>query len=317
MPAALYNPTLEEVQFAQEAAWGDAAVPTIGLTGVEDCKMTPRKEFVQIKDKRASAIPAYISALNRTSGEATLSGVFTYTQGEYLLNAMFALDASSPHAYIAAVTPVAPVSWNLLYGQSGLCYSMAGALMDKLVLKYDTNGPIRYEAHFQGKEPVSDVREALVPPTCLIGFGHQTVLSIDTLATAHGTTPLALTSFTAEASIENSRHPVWHMGTLNPDNYTHGVWGGSLRLVLEMTAATKAYLTASLAETVEADGFNIRLASTSGADVLLLDFSGHLLTTPPMYTEVDGVTTCELVFAPAYSAQAAMLSCWKASLTAA
>jgi hypothetical protein len=42
MPAALYNEFLEEVQIAQEAAWGDAAAPTIGLAGITSCKMTPK-----------------------------------------------------------------------------------------------------------------------------------------------------------------------------------------------------------------------------------------------------------------------------------
>jgi hypothetical protein len=42
MPAALYSPHLEEVQISQEANWGDAAAPTIGMAGITSCKMTPK-----------------------------------------------------------------------------------------------------------------------------------------------------------------------------------------------------------------------------------------------------------------------------------
>lgn len=318
MPAALYSPHLEEVQIAQEAAWGDAAVPTIALGHVTSCKITPKIEASQIPDKRASTMPAYVAAVNRISGDVELSGVVTYTQVQYLLNAMFAVDAATPFTYIAALAPAAPQTLNILYGQSGLCYSVAGAVCDKLTLHGDTNGPLTYDAHFFGKAPVADVREALTIPASIIALGGQTKLYIDPIATAHGTTELTLTAFSFDFEMLNSRAPVWHMGTLNPDNYKHGKWGGSLKLVVEMTAATKAYLTAALAATAEPVGYNVRLmAAGSGTTNLTMDFSGHLLETPIMFTDQDGVTTAELMFSPAYSAQAAMLSCFKFSNVAA
>lgn len=318
MPAALYNPTLEEVQFAPEAAWGDAAVPTIALGGVTNCKITPKIESSQIVDKRASTMPAYIAAVNRLGGEADMSGVVTYTQVQYLLNAMFTADAATPFTYIAALAPAAPTTWNLLYGQAGLCYSMAGSVMDKLVFKGDTNGPLTYDAHFEGKAPVADVREALTIPALIVAMGGQTTLYIDPIATAHGTTPLALTGMSFELTIQNDRHVVHHLGTMNPDNFANGKWGGGLHIVAEMTAATKAYLTAALAATVEPVGYNVRLMAAGGGTTnLTMDFSGQLLTAPVMFTDQDGVTTAELDFAPSYSAQAAMLSCFKFSNVAA
>lgn len=314
MPAAVFNRFLEEVQIAQEAAWGDAATPTIGLAGITEVQMIPHVEQTQILDKRGSSMPTYIAAVTKIWGEATVRGILTYTQAQYLLNAMFAVDASTPFTYIAALTPAAPATWNLLYGQPSLCYSMAGALADRLVLTYDAMGPIEFEQHFVGKLPVADVREALTPPTPIIALGAHTVLSIDPIATAHGTTPLTLTGFKAVAEISNSRHVTHHMATLNPDNYAHGQWGGSLDLTVEATTATKAYLTAILAATADPIGHNIRLNSTgSGTSNLTLDFSGHLMEAPVMFTDQDEVTTFELKYKPAYSAQAGMLSCWKVS----
>jgi hypothetical protein len=318
MPAALYSPHLEEVQISQEAAWGDAAAPTVALGGITSCKMTPKIEAAQIKDKRASTMPAYINSVNRLSGEVDMSGIVTYTQVQYLLNAMFAVDAATPFTYIAALAPAAPQSLNILYGQSGLCYAMAGAVCDKLTFHGDTNGPLTFDAHFFGKAPVALARVALTIPTLITALGGQTKLYIDPIATAHGTTELTLTAFSFDFEMLNSRAPVWHLGTLNPDNFKNGQWGGSLKLVVEMTAATKAYLTAALANTATATGYNVRLmAAGAGTSNLTMDFSGDLLETPIMFTDQDGVTTAELMFSPTYSAQAAMLSCFKFSNVAA
>lgn len=314
MPAAVFNRFLEEVQIAQEATFGDAAAPTIGLAGITDVVMTPHVDAIQIKDKRASSMPAYIAGVQKIWGEATVSGVVTYTQIQYFLNAMFTADASTPFTYIAALTPAAPTTFNLLYGQPSLCYAMAGALMDRLAFHYESGAPITFDAHFQGKLPVALARVALTPPTPILAMGAHTVLSIDPIATAHGTTPLALTAFKCDAEITNSRHVTFHTGTLNPDNYGHGQWGGSLKLTVEATVATKAYLTAILAATVEPVGYNIRLSATGGGTSnLTLDFSGQLCESPVLFTDQEGVTTFEMTFLPVYSAQAAMLSCWKLS----
>lgn len=314
MPASVFNRFLEEVQIAQEAVWGDAAAPTIGLAGITDVEMRPMGPAFLLEDKRANSMPGHVAGINRIYGECTIRGHVSYTQIQYFLNAMFALDAATPFTYIAALTPAAPVTLNILYGQPSLCYGMAGSVCDRLSLHYTALGPVTFEAHFIGKMPVALARVALTPPTPILTLGAHTVLSIDPIATAHGTTPLALTGFSADVEITNTRKPMHHMGTLNPDNYTHGKWGGSVRLTVEATVATKAYLTSMLAVTADPLGHNVRFNSTGGGTSnLTLDFSGYLLEIPPLYTDNDGVTTFELNYTPAYSAQAAMLSCWKAS----
>lgn len=319
MPAALYTPNLEEIQIAQEATWGDAAAPTVGLAGITSCLITPHDDAEQVLDKRASTMPAYIATFGRFWSEIELAGVLTYTQFQYFLNAMFAVDAATPFTYIAALAPAAPQSLNFMWGQASLSYGVSGAICDRLVIHGTSNGPLTFEAHFQGKYPVALARVALTPPAApLIAMGYQTVLSVDVIATAHGTTPLALTGFAYDMEILNSRHVTFHLGTQNPDNFVNGLWGGSLALEAEMTAAVKAYLTAILAATVEPVGYNIRLLSTGpGTAVLTADFSGQLVTVPPLFSDNEGVTTARLAYLPVYSAQAAMLSCWKFSLVAA
>jgi hypothetical protein len=56
----------------------------------------------------------------------------------------------------------------------------------------------------------------------VIEQGKQTLaraVAIDAATSAFGGTPLTLTGFSFELTIQNSRHVVHHMGTLNPDNY--------------------------------------------------------------------------------------------------
>jgi hypothetical protein len=314
MPAAIYTPNLDEIQIAQEAAWGDAAAPTIGLAGITECEITPHNDAYIIQDKRASTMPGYIAAIPRLWGECTIKGIVSYTQIQYFLNAMFTIDAATPFTYLAALAPAAPQSLNIMWGQANLSYGMAGALCDRLVISGDTNGPLMFEAHFIGKFPVALARVALTPPTPIIAMGFQTLVAVDTIATAHGTTPLVLTGYSYAMEILNSRHPTFHLGTENPDNFVNGQWGGSLRLILEGTAATKAYLTSILAATLEPTGYNIRLQSDgpNTAD-LTQDFAGVLISPPVLYTEQEGVTTFEFDFSPIYSAQAGILSCWKFS----
>ena len=318
MAAALYTPNLEEIQIAQEATWGDAAAPTIGLAGITSCVITPHDAAVQILDKRASTMPAYIAAFGRRWCEIDIAGIVTYTQFQYFLNAMFTIDAGTPFTYLAALAPAAPQSLNFMWGQSGLSYGVSGAICDRLMIHGDTNGPLTFTAHFTGKYPVALARVALTPPTPVIVMGYETTLAIDTIATAHGTTPLALTAFSYDMTIENSRQLTFHLATQNPDNFVNGLWGGGLILEAEMTAATKAYLTAILAATVEPVGYNIRFDSDGPATAALTqDFAGQLLDTPVLFTENEGVTTARLIYAPVYSAQAAILSCWKFNLVAA
>ena len=103
MTAALYTPNLDEIQIAQEAVWGDAAAPTIGLAGITSCLITPHDDAVQILDKRASTMPAYIAAFGRRWCEIDIAGIVTYTQFQYFLNAMFTVDAGTPFSYLAAL----------------------------------------------------------------------------------------------------------------------------------------------------------------------------------------------------------------------
>ena len=312
-----YMPALQDVQLGLEAAFGDAAAPTVQLVGITDCKITPKVEAAQIADKRGSTMPAYIATVNRLWGECKLSGILNYTHLRHWLDGIFDLDAGADPAYHAELVPaVDPKTYNIVSGQVGVCHGMPGAVMDSLTLSGTSNGPLTFDAHFVGTVPVTDTLAVIADPTVIVAMGSQVSLWIDDIAAAVGTTPITVTALSFDATITNGRTLVWHMGSTIPDNYHAGKWGGSLRLTVEMTAAMLAILDAALAATLTPGGYNIQLRATDSlaTTVFTLKMAGHLLNPPVMYTDADGMTTAELEFIPAYSAAATMLTCWMADI---
>ena len=319
MATPAYYPSLEKVQVGLETAWGDLAVPTVQLVGIEDCKITPRVESTQIKDKRGTTMPAYAAAatVNRIWAEAQVSGVVNYSHLRHWLDAMFGIDATDVYNYIAELDPTTAIrSFNLLQGQPDVSYSMGGAVLDKLNLVGSNNGPMMFNAHLLGKGSVTDILEALTDDTVVWAMGHHLALWIDPIGGTVGSTAVATTAFNFNANIEVDRKLVWHLGDLNPSGFRHGKWGGSLSLSLEMTSDMQAILDEIIHEEIEPHGYLVRIRATDAltTSIFTLDFSGHALVPPTLFTDDDGVTTVELELVPAFTDDVTFLSCWKASL---
>lgn len=315
---ANYIPSLEKVQLGLEAAWGDLAAPTVQLVGISDCKITPHPEFAQIADKRGTTMPAYIASVNKVWAEADLSGVVYYSHFRHWLDAMFGIDAAAPYTYLADLdAAVALRSFNLVYGQPDVTYGMGGAILNKLSIVGPTNGPLTFSAHLLGKGAGADTLEALTDDDVVLTMGSHCQVYIDPMGGPIGTTEIANTAFSFNANMTVDRKLVWHLGSLNPDSYRHGKWGGSLHLSVEMTSDMQDILNAALANTVIPGAYAIRIKATDAlaTSILTLDHAGHLLAAPNLFTDTDGITTVEMDFTPAFSDDATFLSCWGAGLT--
>jgi hypothetical protein len=312
-----YIPSLEKIQLGLEAVWGDLAAATVQLVGITDCKITPHPDASQIADKRGTTMPAYIATINKVWAEAELSGVVCYSHFRHWLDAMFGIDPGAPYAYLAELDPTTTIrSFLLMYGQPDVTYSMGGAILDRLNIASPLNGPMTFGAHLLGKGLTGDVLEDLEDDDVVVAMGCHNALWIDPID-ALGTTPILNTAFGFEANITVDRKLVWHLGSLHPDAFRHGKWGGTLHLSLEMTAAMQDILDAALAQTVSPGAYAIRVRATDAltTSVLTLDHAGHLLAAPTLFTDVDGVTSVEMDFTPAFSDDADFLSCWGAALT--
>jgi hypothetical protein len=312
-----YIPSLEKVQLGLEAVWADLAAPTVQLVGIADCKITPHPESAQITDKRGTTMPAYIASVNKVWAEADLSGVVCYSHFRHWLDAMFGIDAVAPYAYLAELDPATALrSFNLVYGQPDVTYSMGGGILDKLSIVGPLNGPLTFSAHLLGKGVADDTLEALTDDDVVLAMGSHCRVYIDPLVGPIGTTEIAQTAFGFNANITVDRKLVWHLGSLNPDSYRHGKWGGSLHLSVEMTSDMQDILDAALAQTITPGAYAIRIKATDAltTSILTLDHAGHLLAAPALFTDSDGVSTVEMDFTPAFSDDATFLSCWGASL---
>lgn len=313
-----YIPSLEKVQLGLEAAYGDLAAPTIQLVGINSCRITPRVEASPVLDKRGTTMPSYIASINRLWADANISGVVVYDHFNNWLDAMFGIDATNPHAYLAELDPTTQIrSMLLMNGQPDVTYSMGGAIVDRLTIRGSTNGPMTFTAHLLGKGAVVDILETLTDDDVVIAMGHHCEIYIDPISGTLGDTIVNTTAFSFEFDIIVDRKLVWHLGALNPDNFRHGKWGGRCHLSLEMTADMRDIMDEVIGEEIEPHGYMVRVKATDAlaTSVLTLDMAGDALTAPVMFTDVDGITTLELDLVAKFSDDVTFLSCWGAALT--
>ena len=310
-----YIPVLNELQIGEEAAIGDGAAATIQLVG-KTVMLNPRVEAQQVIDLRGTTMPAHQAMILRRWSEGSIDGLADYLTMRNFLDGMFSVDASSPHAYIAVLAGQTPKSHSLYYGQTGLIYKVSGMIGNSLKLSGKSGGSVEMSYGFWGQPCVDGASlGALADPTAILIMGSHCSLYLDPIATAVGTTPLTTLGFAFDATITNDRQPVFHLGSAVPDGNRQGRWGGSLKLTIEANAAMLSYLGDVLDATVTPLGLAARIRMTNGSQILDVDFAGQVIEPPTLIPEDSGVTTVEFTMMPVYNAQAAFLSCWKASLT--
>jgi hypothetical protein len=312
----MYITTLEELQIGLETAWGDGATPTVQPAGITDCRLVPKVEATQLTDKRGDTMPAHLGMVTRVFSEADLSGVLTYEDIHYWLDGMFGkvTPADDVYTYSGSMNWASPhpaiQTYNFVYGQTGAVYAASGMVMDRLDINGATGAPITFTSHFFGKAISDGALENLTITSVNPAMGADISLFIDDAGGTIGSTEIVAEAVTFAASIAPDRKPVWHLGSLQPDNYRHGKWGGSLRLGLELTAASKAILDDVLDNTTDPTGKLIRVKGEQGTLLLQLDFAGQLLEAPVLFTDNDGIVTVELSFVPFYDSD--INSCWGA-----
>src|SRR3989338_3135014 len=159
----------------------------------------------------------------------------------YLLDGIFGIDASDPHAYLASMDeedPTACQSFVLQYGQTGVGMRAAGLMMDKLSIVGDANGPVKFNTHLTGLAAIDDDPETIALAASPLVLGAHSQLFLDPIAGPLGTTELDITgySFAWNAALP-SRVPVWYLGSgIGPGAHRASRWGGNVNLNLEMTA---------------------------------------------------------------------------------
>lgn len=315
-----YIPSLNKVQIGLESTYNDGAAATIEPAGITVININPQVEVEQLMDKRGDAMPAHDAFVKRRWSEGAIEGYLDYNRAYVWLDGMFgkATPDGGVYTYSGSTTGASgEQSLALYYGQTDLIYKAAGVLPSELNISGATGEPLNFRYSFFG-QPASDGASftVLTADTPEFAFGYDTTIYLDEgLDATVGSTEMTDIGFRFNATINNAREPVWHLGNQAPDTYKIGKWGGSLELVLEADATMLVHLGDILDATDTPKSYAVRIRSTDGTNTLDLDFVGTAVVAPTVITDEDGIVTVELRLVPQYGTT--METCWKAQLTVA
>jgi len=313
-----YIPSLHKLQLGAEDPFMTPQTVDIQPAGL-DIRITPKVETEQLAMKDGSTMPSKYSFTKRRWSEGVIEGYLDYNRAMLWLDGMFAVDADSPHSYIADENAAqTPVGITAIYGQSGLNYQVAGIVPTSLKFSGTSGAPWKFAYNFFGLG-ATDVtaHEDLTTDVPELVHGYETTLKLIKDLTTAPSLATARTDlgFSFEANITANRAPVWHLGDQEWDTVRQGKWGGSMKLVLEADTTNLGELGDILDATNTGVGFTGRITATDGTNTLTLDFSGVTVTAPVIITDLDGVVTVELELSPQWNASEGFNSCWGAELT--
>lgn len=290
---------------ASTDAFGTAAVATNKHVGISDCSIKPIVESEILPELKGTLVPGYNSVIKATGGEASITGAASYEDIVFWLDGLFGpatpgavdTDGNYLRSY-AAPTDAAcsPQRYTLIYGDCDDDYKLSGATISKFSMKGESGGTVEFTADFVGKTMASDGWNSDVADsdrTVSIIMGGHCALYVDVSSDAAGTTAVTTTAFSYEMAIDPKRALKYHLGSLAPDATYDQKWDGELKLTVEVTSTTLAWLDSMIAPTSNWKRI-VRLDHTSGTQYLKIDFGGVLLEPPQLFTDKDGVVTAEL-----------------------
>jgi len=304
-------PALYKVQVGtNDSDWGTTMPQTVKLMGVQTVRVTPRVEGQRIEDLRGTTQPSYATVMNRIWAECELSGLVSYDDLPYLLDATFGTAApaaaSDEYSRSYAVSPdwastdAQPKIFTITYGETSSdanIYGIPGATLQSLRLSGRSGAPMTYTARFFGKQVEADTFDALNDRNVTFAMGAHGSVMIDPSSDAAGTTIVSDTFFAFDLELTPNRAPKWIIGSLTPAGYRHGKWSGSLRLTLELNPTTTAYWTSIFAGTTAPVEklVRVKFVNPGNTDVFItLDFTGTVIEAPQPLTDEDGITTVDL-----------------------
>lgn len=302
-------PDLYLYQIGTESTWGTPVAQTAKLGLVEELTITPEVEGQNLKDKRASLAPAYVAALLKATGTAKMSGVCSYQDMPYWLDAIFGTATpSGGNPYVRAYTgalgtiPSRRV-FTLCKGQSAPVshiYTLAGAVLTEATFKIESGQPWKYDFSFIGKNVVTDTIDSLSDRTQTPILAPETLLYIDAVGGTIGTTAITASWFAAELNIKTNAAVHTGIGSINPAGFHEAGWEATLKLTLEVTSTTKGYLDSIIGSSLLQH--QIRMKATTGASAIQqFDFGGSFLSAPEITTDTDGVSTFEFEYTATYN----------------
>jgi hypothetical protein len=287
------------------------AAPTAKLMGVTNLTLPPGVTAMLHHDRRGSIAPGYLANVAEVRPEGiALEQLGLYEDSCYLLDNFFGEATPSgagPYTrdYAAPIGAVpAPRILTMVYGDATNCYAANGLLASKLSIKGENGKPMTITAECIARDIGTDALAALSDRTVNVAMGDHMAVYIDAWGGTIGSTAIAATAYAYELTIDAKRKGDIYLGALSAASYHEDDgaegWTGSLKLSLELNAASKAQLDALIASTAVYQRL-IRLASTSGTNVLRFDFAGMSEKAPDLFSDRDGVATFDVELTGMYN----------------
>jgi hypothetical protein len=270
--------------------------------GIDEINIRPIVEGILHEEQRGTLAPGYNVNLAKVAAEGSIGGLALYEDLPYWLDSLLGvatpvdnLDGTYTYSWSApAGSAPSPRIMTIVYGDGTNDYGGEGMLVDSLTITGESNGPLKFSADLLGEEATTDALASLSDRSVNVPMGDQAALYIDAFGGTIGSTAFSDVAYSFELAINSNRANVHGLGSLKPADYREAKWDGSLRLSLEFSAASKAYLDDIIgASSVLQKLVRIKY-SLSTTHYIQLDFAGAALSSPEIFTDEDGVITVDL-----------------------
>lgn len=299
------------LQRGKQTAFATAnATATAKLQSVGSFALTPDLQTRQLSQLRGTLAPTHQTALDLYMSNATFEVPDeTFEDINYWLDSMFSAatpGGANPYtrAYAAPLTAeAAPSFMTLQYGQANEVWQMQDASLTTLTMSGTNNSGVQVGGSLIGGKVNAGTLAVLSDRTGLTRMtGCMAALAIDAWDGTVGATAVATSAFSWELTVNANRQYRAYLGGCTPSAWNDQNWTGQLRLSVELNDTTDDYLIAMLAAANTILERQIEISYTNSTTGLLqIQFAGHALSAPQLFTDRDGVLSYDLTFEGVYN----------------
>ena len=299
------------LQCARQTAFGTAVTTaTAKLQNVSNFKLIPRLDTRALNQLRGTLAPTHQTVLDFYMSGATFEvSDESFEDINYWLDMLFSDDESpggtGPYtrAYTAPLTAEAsPKFATLQWGQTNEVWQMQDASLTTLTLSGDNNSGVKVGGSLLGGKVIEGSLQSLSDRSGTLMHGSMGALAIDAWDGTVGGTAIANSAFSWELTINANRNYRSYLGSKTPTTWNDEKWSGQLKLSLELNNTTDDYLIAILAATNAILERQVEISYTNSTTGLLeIQFAGHSMQAPELFTDRNGVLCYDLVLDGVYN----------------
>jgi len=298
------------LQVAKQISFGTAVTAaTAKLQNVSSFSLNPDLQTRALDQLRGTLAPTHQSALDFYGSNATFEvSDETFEDVNYWLDSLFSVAApggSGPYtrAYAAPTTAEVTPRFNTFqWGQTNEVWQMQDASLTTVTLSGSNNGGVSVGGSIMGGKVVAGSLQSLSDRAGTRMTGCMAALAIDAWDGTVGTTAISSSAFSWELTINANRQYRSYLGSCTPTAWNDQKWSGQLRLSLELNDTTDDYLIAILGATNAILQRQVEISYTNSTTGLLqIQFAGHSMQAPQLFTDRNGVMTYDLVLDGVYN----------------